>query len=257
MKGPEVLFKSRTSCLKSSCFGEIVWDSPAVQSFCNEVVITYSGEGELNCHGSRSPATIEWEGTVGSKSFDEKDTGARTIRYLSFEGLICPRGSDHALNYLQRSRFVTLQHNVRQIKLSQVSLGAGRDMEELEEEITGKTDSQNISQQETSPFREPANLSAVQTRSPPQSGATKLQRPLHKVHAREHLQSSYVAGASMGQSFRGQSSIGPPSLREKYELRDLTLSSRSDGVSDPFGTPLSKSAINTFQASLQSVRMHL
>ena len=111
---------------------------------------------------------------------------------------------------------------------------------------------QKIMQPQCSPFHgsthkavtgQKQNGLSLSVKVPPiPSSKEKLQRPLHKSPANSHLFSRYAAGI-----------MGQPSWREKYEIQDLMIPYRNNGHSDPFGTPLSKSAVIALQASLERV----
>ena len=176
---------------------------------------------------------------------------ARATNSPSFGGLICLHHRDHLLLYLQRSRFVTPQHSLLQFELSPDLYRAGQGIQEGHvRDMAAESDHTQINMQpQISPFHELGHLVVTHPQTPPQSKGAKLQRPLHKVRGREQLQSHYRADALMGPELI----MGQSSWRDKYEIQDLFLPLRNNDVSDPFGTPLSKSAINAFRASLESV----
>ena len=213
--------------------------------------------------------------------YDIKDRDARTKCNKSFDGLFCLLDSSHVLWHPQHSPSLTSQGitaRSKQLKASpkfyQYANGPLREMENKSDHL------RRITQPQFSPFHENPQGAVAQQKHAPRSLAVKVlpgllptttsQRPLHKSPADSHLFLRYAVKVRPGPLSRATSqrplhkspvdshlflryAMGQPSWREKYEIHDLLIPHCDHEQPDPFGTPLSKSAIKTFQTILERV----
>ena len=221
---------------------------------------TFLGQVDQAHHGGQatiihvSPKDYGLKKLESWRRWDAKGRDARASRNESFDGLFYPRDHSRVLGQPQRSPPWTHQGIVANSELSGPLSKFLQCANSLPREMANQSDSlQKTAQPQASPFCEirrafihskhAAPSPAVIIVPPPPSSRTRLHRPLRKSPADSHLFSRYAAGAIMGQ----------PSWREKYEIRDLLIPHRNHDQPDPFGTPLSKSAIKTLQQTLERV----